>query len=1063
MSASSRAVKSTHQAPGDLLVLVLCFFLSGLAALVYQIAWTREFALVFGTSELAVATVLAAYMGGLAFGAWLVERLLPRVTRPVFVYAGLELGIALSAVLLVPALLLASRHLLTVWFGGQPSPPSSDDVSTAVFHLVSAFVALAIPTTLMGATLPLLARHAVAEREQIGRRIGLLYAANTAGAVCGALATAFVLLPTLGLQRSVWVAAGLNLVVFLLAARLVQRSPDARQPPGAARPGQPIARAAFPLGRPPGHAWVLPLMLLSGAVSFTHEVLWTRMLSQIVGSSIYAFGVMVGSFLAGIAIGGAAGALIARDRERSVSALAAALLAGGVWAAVAFFLLDRLVPEQAGLSKNVFFGFALLLPLTIAIGITYPLAVRILADRPEDAAPASARVYAWNTLGGILGSLAAGFVIIPALRYEGTIRLAASASVVLAVLALVLLERRRAWVVGSVAAVALAGFLAFRPGPPERLLLASPLSVSKGGTILYYDVGRSASVVLLQQDGGLVLRTNGLPEALMDTPGMPPRFSGEFWMSSLAVLAAPEAQDMLIVGFGGGVVVEGVPPSVRNIDVIELEPRVIDANRETRGLRKFDPLGDPRVRVITNDARGALALSDRRYDAIVSQPSHPWTAGASHLYTHEFMMLANQRLADGGVFVQWMNVAFLDEPLLRSLTATLIDVFGHARIYRPDPSTLVFVASRAALQTEERLLARGGAPLSVTPAHYARFGINTVEDLVVALAADEEGAAGLAAGAAIITDDNNRMATSSVFELGRGLSPDATGRVLAPYDPLQRGAAWIYQGPLGAALDFGYIGRRQMFFRNIDASSADRIRRMLPHTPDPAARQYLQTVLIAAGGAGERSRAFAREAMAARPDSPLLGYSWLQTQLGQIARGAVTSEAGATISRLPPSAQASLRGSQLMIQGKFQDLAAMDDLLAEAHWTDLWYLDALLLRAEWRSRVSNPEVRSRLSDQAIALVDRAVVVQPSLPMFAVRARAALSADRPDVLLESVASVAQWTVATAAGGNAALRARSRASLEELARLLDKQEPDPRVNAVRLAEVRAGIQDAIRSLT
>jgi hypothetical protein len=152
-----------------------------------------------------------------------------------------------------------------------------------------------------------------------------------------------------------------------------------------------------------------------------------------------------------------------------------------------------------------------------------------------------------------------------------------------------------------------------------------------------------------------------------------------------------------------------------------------------------------------------------------------------------------------------------------------------------------------------------------------------------------------------------------------------------------------------------------------------------------------------------------------------------------------------------------------MVQGKFQDLAAMDDLLAEARWTDLWYLDALLLRAEWRSRVSNPGVRSRLSDQAIALVDRAVVVQPSLPMFAVRARAALSADRPDVLLESVASVAQWTVATAAGGNAALRARSRASLEELARLLDKQEPDPRVNAVRLAEVRAGIQDAIRSLT
>jgi hypothetical protein len=128
---------------------------------------------------------------------------------------------------------------------------------------------------------------------------------------------------------------------------------------------------------------------------------------------------------------------------------------------------------------------------------------------------------------------------------------------------------------------------------------------------VHYDVGRSASVVVLRQDGGLALRTNGLPEALMDSPGMPPRFSGEFWMSSLAVIANPAARDMLIVGFGGGVVVEGVPPSVQRIDVIELEPKVIEANRATRQLRKFDPLADPRVTVITNDARGALSLTEQ--------------------------------------------------------------------------------------------------------------------------------------------------------------------------------------------------------------------------------------------------------------------------------------------------------------------------------------------------------------------------------------------------------------------------------------------------------------------
>jgi spermidine synthase len=1061
MSPASAAVKSTPSDAATLPVLVVCFLLSGCAALVYQIVWTREFALVFGTSELAVATVLAAYMGGLALGAWLVERWLPRISRPVRVYAALELGIAVGAVLLVPALLLASRTLLAAWFGGQDSPPSSEHVAISAFYLASAFVALAIPTTLMGATLPLLARHAVQEQGQIGRRIGFLYAANTAGAVAGALATAFVLLPALGLRRSVWVGATLNLLVFLLAAWLVRRERDAgRGAPGSGH--HEHAPIRFAIGAPPGPGWVLPLMLLAGAISFMHEVLWTRMLAQIVGSSIYAFGVMVGSFLAGIALGGAAGALLARDRERSIDALAAALLAAGVWAAIAFLLLDARVPEQAGLSRNLFLGFLLLLPLTFAIGLTYPLAVRILADRPEEAAPASARVYAWNTVGGIGGSLAAGFFVIPALRYEGTIRLVALGSAVLAVLALLLLARRRAWFAAAAATVLLAGAVLFRPGPPERLLLASPLSVSRGGQILHYDVGRSASVVLLQQDGGLVLRTNGLPEALMDTPGMPPRFSGEFWMSSLAALAAPEARDMLIVGFGGGVVVEGVPPTMQRIDVIELEPKVIAANEATRARRKFDPLGDPRVRVVTNDARGALSLTSRRYGAIVSQPSHPWTAGASHLYTREFMALASSRLADGGVFVQWMNVAFLDEALLRSLTATLLDVFGHVRIYRPDPSTLVFLAARQPLLTEQRLAARGGAPLSVYPAHFGRFGINALEDLVTALAVDEDGARALAAGAPLITDDGNRMATSSVLELGRGLSADAAGRVLAPYDPLQRGAPWIFQGDFARQLDFAYIGRRQMFFRLIDPSGVDRIRRMVPHVEDAAVARFLQAMLIASAGDGARARQLTLEASAADPGNALLGFAYLQGAIGQIARGELDEDLRARVARLPAAAQATLQGARLLTEGRLQELAALDGLLASARWTDPWHLDAVLLRAEWRSRVATPELRGRLADQAISLVDRAVVVQPSLPMFAVRARAALAADRPDVLLESVASVVQWTFAQGIPPAGPPRERALRSLEDLRRILATTTLEQRVDATRLAEVRGRIAEAMGRL-
>lgn len=1073
MSASTAAVKprasqadadaASSGAGGSLFALALCFVLSGFAALVYQTAWTRQFGLVFGTSELAVATVLAAYMGGLALGAWISERLLPRVTRPVLAYAILELGIAAGAVVLVPALVAGSQALLAKFFGGQPAPPSSEQVGLTLFHLAGAFVALAIPTTLMGATLPLLARHAVREREQIGRRIGLLYASNTLGAVAGALVTAFVLLPGLGLSRSIWVGAAVNVIVFLLAALVAQRARGAG--PGASGAGEtdaPTSTPGFEWRAPPSPNWVLPLMLLSGAVSFLHEVLWTRMLSQVVGSSIYAFGVMLASFLGGIALGGAAGALLARSRSVAVTALAIASFAAGLWAAVAFLLLDGLVPQKAGLYANLAFGFLLLLPLTFAIGTTYPLAVRVLADRAADAAPASARVYAWNTVGGILGSLAAGFWLIPALRYEGAIHVAVASSLVLALLALLLLERRPVVVSGVVAVAALAGILAFRPAVPERLLLASPLNLGSGGSIVHYDVGRSASVVVLKQDGGLALRTNGLPEALMDSPGMPPRFSGEFWMSSLAVIANPSARDMLVVGFGGGVVVEGVPPSVRDIDVIELEPKVIEANRRTVALRKFDPLGDPRVHLVSNDARGALSLTDRRYDAIVSQPSHPWTAGASHLYTREFMQLARDHLADGGVFVQWMNVAFLDEDLLRSLTATLIDVFGAARIYRPDPNTLVFLAARRPLDVEVQVARAGGAPITLTPGHYARFGINTVEDLVAALAVDEAGAARLAAGAPLITDDTNRMAVSSVFELGRGLSADAAGRALAAYDPLQAGADWIYRG-LGGTLDFGYIARRQLFFRGLDPSVVDRVKRMAAELGESEPGLYLRSQLLFAAGQVDAATSLTREAVAAYPQSALLRFAALQPAIGRIARGEPVPGAAALLEGLPPSARATLAGAQLLVQSKYAELAQLDAVLAQARVTDLWYAEAQQLRAEWRSRVSNPGLSRALADQAITMIDALVVVQPSLPAFATRARAALSAGRGDVLVESVANVAQWTSALAGNaGNPASRARSRATLEELLKLLDGRDSDAGVDPQRLAEVRARIGDAIRSL-
>ncbi len=1039
-----------------MVLLALCFVLSGLAALVYQTAWTRQFALVFGTSELAVATVLAAYMAGLALGAAIIERWLPRVRRPVLTYAVLELGIAVSAVLLVPLCIWLSNLLLQAFFGGQPAPPSSTEVGTSLFYLIGAFAALVVPTTLMGATLPLLARHAVQDESQIGRRIGVLYAANTAGAVLGALLTAFLLLPNLGLSATVWTGAAINVLVFVLAAMLAKSAAQ------SSATAATLARVQFKLRAPPDGIWVLPLMLLAGAVAFFHEVLWTRMLSHVLGSSIYAFGVMVASFLTGIALGGAIGAWLASTRERASQVLGYALVLAAAAAAAAYLLLERLIPPSTGLMQNVttvlgmriplntLFAGALLLPMTICIGATYPLAVRILAITADDAAPASARVYAWNTVGAIVGSLAAGFWLIPALRYEGAIRLAVLAGAALGIIGLWALTRpnKIAATVGTIAALALA--VLFQPAVPDKLLVTSPLQIDSSGKVLYYDIGKSASVIVLEQDGGLALRTNGLPEALMEAPGSLPRFSGEFWLSPITAIARPGAETMLIVGYGGGVVVEGVPPSFRSVDVIELEPLVIEANRATRQLRKRDPLTDPRVTIITNDARGALSLTSKKYDAIVSQPSHPWTAGASHLYTREFMQLARDHMTDNGVFVQWMNVAFLDERLLRSLSATLLDVFDELRVYRPDPATLVFVAATKPLDIE-RQMAATGLPLRRTPLHYARFGINTVEDLVAALVLDASGVRELASGASLITDNNNRMATSSVYELGRGMSPDATGRILAPYDPLQRPDSFVYR-ELGGALAFDYIARRLAAFAPLDASLADRIKRIGAALGDTAQGDYVRALGVSVAGRNEAGMQAIREAAFMREDSELLRYELVRSRLGEIASGRASSELLIDAEKLTAGAAAVITGTRLAGANDWAGLSALDTKLAQARWTDPWYLEAAQLRADWRGRVTTPGRKRQLGDEAIILIDRLAVVTPGVGLYALRARAALAAERPDVLIESVAMYGRMTLAIAATRGPAEREEARSNVQSALELLRNAEAQAGANKERVEQIR-----------
>lgn len=981
----------------NLLLVCLCFIFSGLAALIYQTVWARKFALVFGTSELAIASVLAAYMGGLALGAWVVQRRIGKVRRPLLWFASIEAGIALAALILVPVGHWVAETVLVAVLGGQPTPPDAASGITSVFYLLVSFLVLLIPTSLMGATLPLLVRYAVHHDRQVGQRIGLLYASNTSGAVAGALLGALVLLPALGLARTVWVAAAINMFIALLAYT-VHLAMSARSPITAiTHRAEDVPPERWRAGDSP--AWVLPLMLFSGAISFLHEVLWTRMLGHLLGSSIYAFGVMLASFLAGIALGGGVGAALAKRRETSARWLAVSQLGVAFAATGAWLVLQRTPLTMESMTERLFFGFSLLFGLAFAIGLTYPLAVRVLARGVNDAASASARVYSWNTVGAIIGAVAGGFLIVPALRYEGSVQLAVIASCMLAILASFALFKSGRVFAAVVTSMAIVLSFSFSPRPPDLLLRYSALQESGVGELIYYDVGRSSAVVALRLGDLVELRTNGLPEAAIDIRGTSPRPYSEAWMAPLAVLARPQAQDMLIIGFGGGRVIEAVPPSVQHVDIIELEDKVIEANRllSEIGLRDplRDPLKDPRVNLIINDARGTLKLTSKKYDVIISQPSHPWTAGASHLYTREFMREAQQHLNADGVFVQWMNIRFLDEDLLRSLVVTLADVFPHVRVYQPEPQTLLFLASNSTLAPEISIEGVK-AVLASSPDHYGLLGINAPEDLVLSLVLDDAGSRLFARDASSITDDNNRFAVRSVHDQGLSITPEHLSDLFEPYDPLQQADSFIFRESY-STLAFDYIGRRLHAREAFDSTASKRLTKLAQLVPDQDMQTYLHTL-------GEFNYSNVEEAVRLRSrdaaihnNSDLMVNAELESQISALMLDR----------RLMPnntvrdSEHIVVQAVESALSHDWNRVAQLDSKLAAIPWTSIWGLRAHSLRIEWR--VMMAEV-STVADQlmlapAVQMIDRMSLVEPDPGLYLFRARAA--GNDPYILTESL--------------------------------------------------------------
>lgn len=745
------------------------FFLSGAAGLVYQVVWGRLLVLVFGSTTIAVTTVLAVFMGGLALGGALGGRVVTRIRRPLAAYAVIEVVVAAYAVA-IPWLLTAAVPVYQALWGQVAE--SSVLVLGARLVLVAAI--LAVPTVLMGATLPVISRAVAAGDTSVVGRVAALYAANTAGAIAGAVGTGFLLLPAIGVTRTIYVAAAGNLVAAATAWMLARRGSGPEREAG--RP--PDGRVA-PTDRATVRRVVVTLGV-SGAAALINEVVWSRALSLVLGSSVYAFSAMLATFLSGLAAGAACGTWLVRRAVPRQALLGAVQIGVAMASLVTVALLSQLpfalIASVRALGPDAMsvvqftLSFLVMFAPTFGFGLVFPLALHLVANDPRVIGGVVGRLYAVNTAGAIAGAVLAGFVLVPFMGVRASLLVAVAACLGLGVW-LIAGDRsisRRLALGGSLGAIGLAVIAAANVPPWSAVLMSSGVywnlprylavaeregvsgvraRLSRGHT-LYEREGLTATVVVTRSDeDGRLLTINGRTES--GDPFMRTQVAIGHW----PLWFARSAERVLVIGLGSGATTGSVLRyPVGRVDVVELERAVIEASREFEP-ENGRPLADPRVRVWPEDGRNFLLLSPDRYDVIVSQPSLPWVAGAATLFTEEFFAVAASRLRPGGVFGQWVTADAMGREELRAVLAAFARSFPYFIAIEPTPGDLFFVGSPSPLVVDPARVEAAFADPRIGP-DLARVDFSSPRDLYATLVGHSGTITPLLHGAVPNRDDN---------------------------------------------------------------------------------------------------------------------------------------------------------------------------------------------------------------------------------------------------------------------------------------------------------------------
>jgi spermidine synthase/MFS family permease len=782
-----------------MLIIHLLFLASGAAALVFQIVWFKQLQLVLGSSTYSVSVTIASFFLGLSLGSWLGGRFADRVRRPLRTYAVLELSI--GALSLVITLLLSKW---AVWTPLLAPALRERSLISAVLTLAVSLATLVVPTMLMGATLPFLAKYVVRERGVLAARIGVLYGINTLGAAIGCAVAGLWLIGTLG----VWQTAVVGSAIYFVVAILAGMRSSSGDVPVAVPAGPAEAHNSTDAIGYQTHALVA-VFAVSGFVSIAYEVLWFRVLANFTLHTVYAFSAMLATYLLGLVLGALIcakfiaprkDALLANFARLQVLIAAAGLLTvallgrarnilNGIESLPASLgIPPQLLDPLAGSAEIVVLCLVVFLLPTTLIGIGFPLASELTIHRISALGRRLGQLYALNTLAGTFGSLIAGFLLLPRLGTQGSLTLIVALNLALFLLLVAtqpsLRQDRRLRRLGvEGVGFAIAGLWILGP-----TYLQHAQTRFDGARVLAFREARDATFVVTgyqSDDEGSFqqLLVNGNSYANNAPPGR--RYMAT--LGHLPALLHPDPHSALVVCIGTGTTIGSltVHPSLQSITGVDLSQAVFDF------APLFEPLNhafqrQPRVEKIVADGRHYLLTNDRTFDVITFEPPPPQDSGIVNLYSREFYQLAKRRLGRGGIVAQWVPLDITRQALPRMMIRTMMAEFPHVSLWVPSRMEGVVIASMEPLQID---VAAWQRRMSVPElgTDLEAIGFRSPEDIVATFVAADGALAKFVGDVPVITDDrprveyfnryaSSRMSVAEITAAREPVEPYLTGR-----------------------------------------------------------------------------------------------------------------------------------------------------------------------------------------------------------------------------------------------------------------------------------------------